>query len=117
MNRVTPDPAIRPEPLVIDLSRPHPEGGHDPENPQFLAPFKITGLFMPAHTRAGDAEAPVVIRQGDIITPDAAQLADLRCTDCTASVTIGPLDGNTMALIEHAAGCAWFRRFLAEVTR
>jgi hypothetical protein len=92
---------------VIDLA-----SGPDP---QILAPFTVTGHLVIGHTASlADPDAPVIVRQGDVIAPDAAQTIDLRCARCTATLSLGPLDGHTLALLEHEDGCSWFRQLLAE---
>src|SRR5260370_34329411 len=87
------DPSVT---QVYDFSKP--------EAPQILTPFRVRGRLVPGHTWAGEPDAPVVVREGDIIGPGAAQTADLRCPRRAATVTIRPLDANTPALIEQRAG-------------
>src|SRR5260370_33972128 len=75
------DPSVT---QVYDFSKP--------EAPQILTPFRVRGRLVPGHTWAGEPDAPVGVREGDIIVPRAAQTAALRCPWCPAQVTVCPLD-------------------------
>jgi len=109
---ITPSAASASEPAI------YLDGSTEPKTYEFagpdFTPFTITGCLVPGHTRAGDPDAPVIVRQGDVIEPGAAQTIDLRCASCTASVSLGPMDGHTLAVIEHEERCPAFRRLLAE---
>jgi hypothetical protein len=102
------------EPSVIDLAVPHPEGGFDPEAGLVVSEWQVSGdRFMIGHTaNLDDPDAPILVREADIATrPDSGMsYAEGRCTGCTTRSRIALGDGGTMLLLEHQAGCRWFRK-------
>lgn len=120
MSRITPGTAIRPEPLVIDLARPHPEGGMDPEAGLALTEMDVTGRVMLGHTASlADPDAPILVRETDINGPPDSGLgyAEARCPRCIAKVTICRSDAETMIVLEHRPGCRAFRKMLRQAGR
>jgi hypothetical protein len=72
---------------------------------RYLTSVQVTGVLLTGHT-SGAKDAPVIIDIATALHPGQAALADLRCRSCDAHVTIGGLDGDTLAVVEHERGCA-----------
>ena len=72
-----------------------------------ISPLPVRGRLITGHTASlADQDAPVIIRAADTIEPGGAVYADARCRTCTASVSVGLLEPDTLVVLEHEAGCA-----------
>jgi hypothetical protein len=103
--------AIRAEPQVIDLSVPHPEGGYDPES----------GLIVLTVWHSDDPAFPAdgVMARERLAVPPGSEI-DLRCPDCTCSVTVFTgelaavaarrLGADLVAGVAHSPSCPWLAR-------
>ena len=89
---------------VLDFAAPW--AGH-------IGVHEITGRLLVGHTYAlaGDDE-PVIVTS--ILEPASAIVADAKCTGCEARSHLGQLDGDTLLLAEHHAGCTQMEALLAK---
>lgn len=110
----------QPQPTVIDLAKPHPEGGFDPEAGLVLSELAVTGTVATGHTLdLADPDAPILVREDSIsAAPDGGALyVEGRCPRCIARTTILRSPGQTLLVLEHEAGCREFAALLAQVPR
>jgi hypothetical protein len=95
------------------VSRP-PIDLAEPEPGPVTGALEVHGRLLPAHTRHGDPDSPVLLFLADAVEPGGVFFADLRCRSCTAHSSFGTWDGDTLFLIEHQPGCTTFARLLVK---
>ena len=82
--------------------------GLDPEVPQVLTTWQVTGPVRIGHTTDfHDPSAPIVVREADTVLPgpDDAGSAEGRCRRCVAKPFMASGDGQTVLILEHERRC------------
>jgi hypothetical protein len=94
-------------------------GGLDPQVPQVLTTWQVTGPVLIDHTADfNDPDASIAVHHQPVL-PDAdgVGMAEGRCPDCVAHPFIAGGDAQTIFVPEDEPGCPAMADLLREVAR